>query len=207
VVGHEREESLAVPGREQIYFTDAFLGGFAPPWWAIRTRSDPASYEGQVRAAIAELGSSYLVRKMAPATEVVENAQASTRFSLLLIAVFAVIAGTLAGVGLYGVLSTAVRQRTAEIGVRMAMGADRGDIVHLVVTQGMRLSAVGIGIGLVTSIVLGRVMTSMLVGVKATDPETFVIMVVLFFAITALASWLPARRAAGLDPKEALQEN
>lgn len=206
VVGHQREESLAVPGREQIYFTDAYFGGFTPPSWAIRTASDPAGYEGEVRAAIAGLSQRYLVQKMAPAETVVSEAQAGTRFSLLLIAAFAIIAGTLAGIGLYGVLATAVRQRTAEIGVRMAMGADRGDIVQMVVVQGMRLSAVGIAIGLIAAIVLGRVMTSMLVGVKATDPATFVTMVVLFLAITALASWLPARRAAGLDPKEALQE-
>ena len=207
VVGHTREESLAVPGREQIYFTDAYFGGFTPPRWAIRTASDPASYEGEVRAAIAGLSHSYLVQKMAPAETVVREAQAGTRFSLLLIAAFAIIAGILASIGLYGVLGTAVRQRTAEIGVRMAMGADRGDIVQMVVAQGMRLSAVGIAIGLVAAIVLGRVMTSMLVGVKATDPSTFATMIVLFSAITALASWLPARRAAGLDPKEALQEN
>ncbi|HTV14837.1 MAG TPA: FtsX-like permease family protein, partial [Acidobacteriaceae bacterium] len=207
VVGHTHEESLAVPGREQIYFTDAYFGGFVPPSWAIRTASDPASYEGEVRAAIAGLSHSYLVQKVQPAETVVREAQAGTRFSLLLIAAFAIIAGILAGVGLYGVLGTAVRQRTAEIGVRMAMGADRGDIVQMVVAQGMRLSAVGIAIGLAAAILLGRVMTSMLVGVKATDPSTFVTMVVLFFAITALASWLPARRAAGLDPKEALQGN
>jgi predicted permease len=207
VVGHQREESLAIPGREQIFFTDAFLGSGAVLSWALRTGSDPTAYESQVRAAIAGVSGNLLIKAMEPAETVVYDAQASTRFSLLLITAFAVIAGMLAGVGLYGVLATAVRQRTAEIGVRMAMGADRGDIVQMVVAQGIRLSAVGIAIGLVASIVLGRVMTSMLVGVKATDPQTFVTMVVLFFAITALASWLPAQRAAGLDPKQALQEN
>jgi predicted permease len=207
VVGHQREESLAIPGREQIYFPDAFLGSGVALSWALRTGSDPAAYESQVRAAIAGVSRNLLIKDMEPAETVVYDAQASTRFSLLLIAAFAIIAGTLAGVGLYGVLSTAVRQRTAEIGVRMAMGADRGDIVQLVVTQGMRLSAVGIGIGLVAAIALGRVMTSMLVGVKATDPATLASMIVLFFAVTSLASWLPARRASALDPKEALQEN
>lgn len=207
VVGHQREESLAVPGREQIYFTDAFVGSAAVRSWTLRTASNPTGYENQVRAAMQELNPGFLVAEMEPATDVVVTAQASTRFSLLLIAAFAVIAGLLAGIGLYGVLSTAVRQRTAEIGVRMAMGADRGDIVQMVVKQGMRLSAVGIAIGLVSAFVLGRVMTSMLIGVKATDPATFAAMIVLFFAITALASWLPARRAAGLDPKDALQQN
>ncbi|HEX4039978.1 MAG TPA: ABC transporter permease [Acidobacteriaceae bacterium] len=206
VVAHQREESLAVPGREQTYFTDAFLGSFAPPWWAIRTRSDPASYEGQVRAAIAGLSYSYLVDKMEPDETVVHAAQAGTRFSLLLLLAFAIIAGTLAGIGLYGVLSTAVRQRTAEIGVRMAMGADRGDIVRLVVRQGMRLSVIGIAVGIVAAFVLGRVMTAMLVGVKPSDPMTFAAMAVVFLAIAAVASWVPARRAAGLDPKTALLE-
>jgi len=207
VVGHVREESLAVPGREQIYFADAYFGGFTPPWWAIRTRSDPASYEGEVRAAIASISRSYLVTKVAPAETVMHAAQAGTRFSLLLIAAFAIIAGALAGVGLYGVLSTAVRQRTPEIGIRMAMGAERGDIVQLIVTQGLRLSVVGIALGIVVAILLGRVMTAMLVGVKSTDPETYAVMTVAFLAIAALASWLPAMRAAGLDPKTALHEN
>jgi len=174
--------------------------------WAVRTGSDPAGYESQVRAAIAGVSRNLLIKDMEPAETVVNRAQAGTRFSLLLIGVFAVIAGTLAGVGLYGVLSTAVRQRTAEIGVRMAMGAERGDIVQLVVMQGLRLSGAGILLGLVAAFPLGRVMTAMLVGVKATDPATFVAMAVVFLGISALASWLPARRAAGLDPKTALHE-
>jgi predicted permease len=207
VVGHQRETSLAEPGREQIYFTDGFMGNGDVRSWALRTGGDPTGYENQVRAAMREVNPNLLVAEMEPATQVVLSAQAGTRFSLLLIGVFAVIAGTLAGVGLYGVLATAVRQRTAEIGVRMALGAERGDIVQLVVAQGMRLSAVGIAIGLVAAFVLGRLMTAMLVGVKATDPTTFVAMTVVFLAITALASWLPARRAAGLDPKSALQED
>jgi len=206
VVAHQRERSLAEPGREQIYFTDGFLGSGNVRSWALRTGSDPAAYENQVRAAIAAMHQNLLVAEMASATEVVHAAQAGTRFSLLLIAVFAVIAGALAGVGLYGVLSTAVRQRTAEIGVRMAMGAERGDIVRLVVLEGLRLSGVGIVIGLIAAFVLGRVMTAMLVGVRATDPPTFVAMTVLFLAISIFASWIPARRAAGLDPKTALHE-
>ena len=99
-----------------------------------------------------------------------------------------------------------VVQRTLEIGVRMAMGAQRGDIVRLVVVQGLRLSGIGIAIGVLAAVVLGRVMTAMLVGVKATDPATFVTMTVIFLAIAVFASWIPARRAAGLDPKTALLE-
>ena len=136
----------------------------------------------------------------------VRGAQAGTRFSLLLISLFAVIAGTLAGVGLYGVLATAVRQRTSEIGVRMALGAGKRNIFQLIVGQGFRLSAVGIAAGLVAALLLTRLMTSMLVGVRPSDPQTFVAMPLVFFAISALASWLPARRAASLDPTTALRE-
>jgi putative ABC transport system permease protein len=207
VVGHQRESSLAEPGREQIYFTDGFLGSGLVRTWALRTRSDPAGYESQVREAIADLDRTLLVSEMQPAESVVSQAQASTRFSLLLITVFALVAGTLAAVGLYGVLATAVRQRTSEIGVRMALGAQRGDILRLIILQGLRLSAIGIGLGIIAAVVLGRVMTSMLVGVKPTDPATFAGITAVFLTITILASWLPARRAAGLDPKTALHEN
>jgi putative ABC transport system permease protein len=136
----------------------------------------------------------------------VTQSQASTRFSLLLIGVFAGVAVLLAGVGLYGVLSTVVRQRTPEIGVRMALGAAPASVFRLVVGQGMRLSALGIAAGLIAAFELTRAMTSMLIGVKPTDPITFAAMAVLFFVITAIASWLPARRAARLDPTSALRE-
>jgi putative ABC transport system permease protein len=136
----------------------------------------------------------------------VERAQAGTRFSLLLIGVFAVIAVLLAGVGLYGVLSTVVRQRTAEIGVRMALGAAPASIFKLVVGQGLRLSAAGIALGVAAAFELTRVMTSMLVGVQPADPPTFAAMAVLFLLIATVASWLPARRAAALDPTTALRE-
>ncbi|HLY17842.1 MAG TPA: FtsX-like permease family protein, partial [Bryobacteraceae bacterium] len=136
----------------------------------------------------------------------VEHAQASTRFSLLLIGVFAGVAVLLAGVGLYGVLSTVVRQRTPEIGVRMALGAAPSGIFRLVVGQGLQLSAMGIAVGLLAAFELTRAIASMLVGVKPTDTVTFVSMAVLFFAIAAIASWLPARRAAALDPTAALRE-
>jgi putative ABC transport system permease protein len=207
VIAHQREEALAVPGREQIYFTDGFLGNGVVRSWALRTGGDPAAFESQVRTTLHDINPQFLMTEIATGDEILHAAQAGTRFSMLLIAAFAVIAGALAGVGLYGVLATAVRQRTAEIGVRMAMGAERGDIVKLVVMQGLKLSGIGIVIGLVAAFVLGRVMTSMLVGVKATDPMTFVAMTVIFLGISAFASWVPALRAAGMDPKTALHEN
>jgi putative ABC transport system permease protein len=139
-------------------------------------------------------------------SDYMDRAIAPTRFALVLIGIFGSIAAVLAVVGLYGVLSSSVRQRTSEIGVRVALGASRATILKLVVGQGLRLSGAGIGLGLLGAFALTRVMTSMLVGVKPTDPVTFGAMSVLFFGIACLACWIPARRAAGLDPIVALRE-
>jgi ABC-type antimicrobial peptide transport system permease subunit len=138
-------------------------------------------------------------------TRLVIGAQAQTRFSLLLIGVFSAIAPLLAGVGLYGVLATSVRQRTAEIGVWMALGAAPSSIFRLMVGKGLYLSVLGIAIGLLAALALTRVLTSMLVEVKPTDPATFFLVTVLFLVIAVMASWLPALRAAGLDPTTALR--
>jgi putative ABC transport system permease protein len=146
-----------------------------------------------------------IVMELQPMQDLVERAQAGTRFQLLLIGVFAAIAALLAGVGLYGVLATLVRQRTAEIGVRMALGAAPTSIFQLIVGQGLRLSAAGIFAGLIAAFAVTRVMASMLIGVKPTDPLTFGAMAILFIGIAAVASWLPARRAAALDPTVALR--
>ncbi|MGC1089872.1 MAG: ABC transporter permease [Candidatus Acidiferrum sp.] len=206
VVAHQREESLADRGREQVYVTDAFLGAGAVNSWAIRVSGDPSSFGGDVRSAINAVDPHLLVAEMQPMSSWIDKAQAGTRFSLLLIGVFAVIAALLAGVGLYGVLATVVRQRTAEIGIRMALGAVPTNIFKLVVGEGLGLTAFGIGAGAIAAFVLTRGMTTMLVGVKATDPETFGGMAVLFFLIAAISSWLPARRAAGQDPTVALRD-
>ncbi len=206
VVAHQHETSLAVPGREQIYFADAFLDSGVVNSWAIRTHGDPESYANAVPSAIKGVDAKLLITEMQPVETLVDHAQAETRFSLLLIGIFAVIAGVIAGVGLYAVLTTAVRQRTAEIGVRMALGAEPSKIFRLVVGQGFRLSAIGIVAGLVVAFLLTRLMRAMLVGVKATDPATFVAVAMAFLVIAAIASWVPAWRAAALDPVKALRE-
>ena len=206
VVGHVRQTSLAVPGREQVYFADGYGGPGGVNSWTLRVNGDPANYATQVRAAIKDVSPRLLITNLQPVDELVTHAQSQTTFSLLLIGVFAVIAGVLAGVGLYGVLATAVRQRTSEIGVRMALGAQRQSIFRLIVGQGLGLSAIGLVIGIVAALLLTRLMTTMLVGVKPTDPLTFVAMVVLFLVIATASSWIPANRAAGIDPNKALRE-
>src|SRR4030095_16190290 len=143
--------------------------------------------------------------QLQPMDSLVNKAQAQTRFSLLLIGVFSAIAAILAGVGLYGVLATIVRQRTAEIGLRMALGAAPSGIFRLMVGKGLRLSLIGIGIGLLAAFALTRVLTTMLVDVKPTDPATFVSVALLFLFIAVVASWLPAFRASRLNPTKALR--
>jgi putative ABC transport system permease protein len=205
VVGHQRNTSLVEPGREQLYVTDGYVNHQAASWWAIRTDGDPAALAGTVREVVKRAGSETFINEMQPMDSLVVQAQAQTRFSLLLLGVFSTIAALLAGVGLYGVLATSVRQRTAEIGVRMALGAAPSRIFRLMVGKGLYLSAIGIVIGLIGAFALTRVLASMLVGVKPTDPVTFVSVAVLFLFIAVMASWLPALRAAGLDPTTALR--
>ncbi len=205
VVAHQRPSSLAEAGREQIYLTDGFLGHGAASRWAIRTTADPAQYQRAVRTAVSKLGGQLVVAEFQSMDTKVDRSQAGTRFSFVLIAVLASVAALLAAVGIYGVLSTNVRQRTAEIGVRLAVGATPSSVFGLIVRQGLVLSAAGIAIGVAAALGLTQTMTSMLVGVKGRDPMTFVVTTVLFLLVAATASVLPARRAAAVDPTTALR--
>jgi putative ABC transport system permease protein len=207
VVGHQRVTSLSDPGREQVYFAERFLGGGGASRWAVRTAGDLAHISAVVRAAVAETDPQWLINGLQPMNTLVSRAQSTTRFSLTLLGVFAIVAAALVGVGLYGVLSTIVRQRTAEIGVRMALGASPGRILRSIMVYGLRLSVAGIVIGLPSAFVLTRAMKSMLVGVRPTDPATYVIMGLVFFVIATVSLYLPARRAAALTPTAALRES
>ena len=137
--------------------------------------------------------------------EVVARSIASQRFSLILLGAFAGLALLLAGIGIYGVLSYLVGQRTREIGVRMALGAQRLDVLRMVLGDGARMTMVGAAIGLVAALALTRLMASMLFGVRPTDPVTFAAVAVLLCSIALFACYLPARRAAKVDPMVALR--
>ena len=206
VVAHQRLHSLSDPGRETIYLTDGFWGIGVSRYWLVRVAGDPAKYAAAVRAAIAQVDRQMVISRMQPMQAILKQDQAETRLSLLLLGIFAQIACLLAAVGVYGVVASVVRSRTAEIGVRMALGAAPASIFRLVVGQGLRLSVAGLGMGLAIALGLTRVMTAMLVEVRATDPATFVAMTGLFLLIAVAASWAPAARAAGLDANVALRE-
>ena len=130
----------------------------------------------------------------------------TTRFALALISVFAVLAAVLAAVGLYGVLSSLVRQRVPDIGVRMAFGAPPSSIFRLIIGEGLALSAGGVVIGVVAAFLLTRTMTKLLVDVSPTDPVTYAAMVLVFLVVALVACSIPARRAAGVEPNVALRE-
>jgi putative ABC transport system permease protein len=205
VVAHQRDTSLADLGREELYVTDGFMGhGFATRW-GLRVSGDPAHYNQMVRGQLAKLSSRMVLTEVRPMDALMEQSQATTRLSFALIAAFAGIAVLLAALGIYGVLSTAVRQRTAEIGVRMALGATRGNVFGLVARQGLALGISGILAGCLIALLLTRWMRAILVDTKPTDPLTYMGIATAFLLIVALASWLPARRAASVDPMQALR--
>jgi putative ABC transport system permease protein len=203
VVHHSRHLTLFGDEKELIFFPTGPFGGGR---YVVRTAGDPAAIAPAIRAAATAVMPTALVTELQPLSDNVAKARSATRFALVLIGIFSTIAALLAAIGLYGVLSSVVRQRTSEIGIRMAFGAESASIFRLVIGQGLRMSAIGIGAGLVIALLSTRVMSSMLVGVRPTDPLTFATIVAMFLAIAAAACWIPARRAAAMDPNAALRQ-
>jgi predicted permease len=206
VVDHQRHTTLASDGRETVFVPDGLFQHGAANRWAVRTTGDPMQLVPQAKAALAALQPRAGAIEIQPMEAFISEAQAETRFALLLIGVFAAIAVVFAAVGLYSVLSTVVRMRTGEIGVRMAFGAERGNIFRMMVGQGLKLSAAGIVIGVLAALLLVGAMRSMLVGVEPTDPATFAVIAVTFLLIAVVACGVPALRAARLNPLAALRD-
>ncbi|HET9706374.1 MAG TPA: ABC transporter permease [Vicinamibacterales bacterium] len=206
VVKHQRHTTMMNDGEEGMFFTDGYAQFGAAFRWAVRTSGDPAAITGAIRSALQQQDPRLLMTETRTWQSYVDEHIAPTRFALILIGVFAAVAAILAMIGLYGVLATTVRQRRTEIGVRMAFGATHGRILSLVIGQGLRLSVVGIVLGVVAAIAMTRVMATLLVGVTATDPATFVTMAIFFTIVATIAAWIPARRAAALNPNVALRD-
>jgi len=170
-----------------------------------RTKSDPGAIAGPLRAAVASVDKSLPVYALKAMTEHLHESLARRRFNLILLTVFSGVALALAAVGIYGVISYGVTQRTHEMGIRMALGAKPRDVVQLVVRQAMVLALGGVGIGLLAAWALTRLMKSLLFNVGATDPLTFVAIAALMSLIALLACLIPARRATKVDPLVALR--
>jgi putative ABC transport system permease protein len=167
-----------------------------------RERSDLAS---AVRREIAAVDKDQALSSVKTVEDYLSDSLSQRRFNMTLLALFAFIAAVLAAVGIYGVISYAVTQRTQEIGIRVALGAQNSDVVRMVIVQGMKPVIAGIFFGLAATYFLTRLMASLLYGVSATDPTTFVIVAAGLAAIAASACWIPARRAAKVDPVIALR--
>jgi putative ABC transport system permease protein len=178
---------------------------FSSMWILLRTPGDPMALANDVRQALREIDSTLPAAAMAPLATVIDDSIAQRRFSMLLLAVFAAVALFLAAVGLYGVVAYAVSQRTQEIGLRMAIGAQRSDVLRMVLGDGMKLAAVGVVFGLGTALALARYTESMLFGVTPLDAVSYAATAAVMLAVSALACYVPARRASAVDPLQALR--
>jgi putative ABC transport system permease protein len=166
---------------------------------------DPSSLASAIRAAIQQIDPDQPVFNVKTMDKVVSDSVMPYWFSMSLLGVFALLALVLAGVGIYGLTSYTVSQRTHEIGLRMALGAVRGDVLRMVVGRGLLIALIGVGIGLPLSFLMTRAMSGILFGVTATDPMIFAVVPLLLVAVAVLASYLPARRATKVDPMVALR--
>jgi predicted permease len=198
------------PAGTELYFlqpqTATPLGGVnSQMGFVVRATGDPLAVAAAVRGAVRELDSGLPVYGLKTLSEVVGDSLVRPRFLSMLLMAFSVIAMVLAGVGIYGVMAYSVSQRTQEIGVRMALGASTSHVLKMVLGQGARMTAVGIGIGLGGAFALTRLMAKLLFEVSVTDPLTFAGVVALLSVVALLACYIPARRATRVDPMIALR--
>jgi putative ABC transport system permease protein len=175
------------------------------PTFVLRTAGDPSMLNAAIRSEMRQLDPSVPIRNLRPMEHLMSRSIAPQRFNLSLLSLFAGLGLLLAAVGIYGVMAYSVSQRTHEIGLRMALGAQRSDVVRLVVRQGMALALVGVVTGLIASLALTRLMKNLLFGVSATDIPTFIAIALLLLMVALLACYVPARRATKVDPMIALR--
>jgi putative ABC transport system permease protein len=204
VVGNERIHGPTATAPPAVYLP---LGKL--PWLSysvlVRFTENPSVIARSLRAVVRDLDPALPLFGVERLDQTLSKSVGQQRFTMLLLGLFAAIALLLAAIGVYGVLSYAVSQRTREIGIRMAVGADQRDVRRLVLGEGTRLALAGAGVGLLAALGLTRVLGSLLHGVSARDPWIFGAVVLLLGSIALMASYLPSRRAAGVDPIVALR--
>ena len=209
VVGDVRQMGLEAAPEPEVYFSLDQPTGATPFFWpqhlVVRTQGDPLALAPAVRGAVWDVDPDQPVSSIRRMSDILDAELANRNTQMMLVGLFAAMALLLASVGLYGVLSYDVAQRTREIGLRMALGAQRADVVRAVIGRGVRVAAGGIVLGLASALALTRVLGSLLFGIRPTDPATFAAVSAMILIVALLATYVPARRAASVDPVSALR--
>jgi putative ABC transport system permease protein len=205
IVNDVKQFQLNAEPKVQMYLPHSQFEWFIPRHLVVKTDVNPLSIASTVRKTVWEIDRDQPVSNIHTMEDVLSESVTKQRFTMILLAVFAGLALVLAAVGIYGVMSYSISQRTHEIGIRMALGASTVDVLKLAMGQGLRLVLIGLGFGLVAALLLTRAMTSLLFGVRPTDPVTFVAVSAVLISVTLLASYVPARRATKVDPLIALR--
>ncbi|HUY14489.1 MAG TPA: ABC transporter permease [Terriglobia bacterium] len=213
VAADTKEQGLNNPARATVFIPwsqepDAFTrfgNQLLPACLVMRTKVSPMSLSAAIAKQVLDADTTQPVFQIQPLEEIVGNSIARQHFDMILLGIFAALALLLASIGIYGVISYSVTQRTHEIGIRLALGAQRGDVLALIVGQGLKLTLGGVGIGMVAALLAMRLLHSLLFGVKPSDPATLVIVAALLTVSALLACYLPARRATKVDPMVALR--
>ena len=215
VVGHVKQFGLDEGGDSVIYpqfytsalqLPDSVMTPFASSTgYIVRTAGSPDAFIGAIRNAVRQFNSKAVVFNTDTMDHIISQSLASRRFAMILLAIFGGLALVLASIGIYGVISYIAGQRTHEIGIRMALGAQRSDVLKIVLGQGARLAIIGLAIGLAAAAGLTRLMSKILFGVSSTDPFTFALVAVVLTVVALAACYIPARRAMRVDPMVALR--
>jgi putative ABC transport system permease protein len=206
IVGDVRDMSLAEPPAETMYIPFAQgHGGLSDATFIIHSAQDPRTLVPAIRSIVHESGPNLPLSSLQTMDDAISTSLTSQRFATTLLVIFGSMALLIATVGVYGVVSYSVAQRTHEIGIRVALGASRGSVLGMILGQGLRLAFVGIAAGLVASFWVTRLLRDLLYGIKPTDPVTFVGVALALIAVALAACWIPARRATRVDPIIALR--
>ena len=208
VIGDVKNTNMNLPTEPTVYvpyFQDENEGWFNTMYLAVRANSRPLELAAAVRAQVQGLDPDQPIAEVATLNDLIGRSESQSRFTTLLLALFAAVGLVLAVVGLYGVMAYSVAQRTHEIGVRMALGAGRRDVLRMVVGRGLGLGLAGVVTGLAGALALTRFLSSQLYGVRPTDPATFAGVALILMVVAMLASYIPARRATKVDPMVALR--
>jgi putative ABC transport system permease protein len=204
IVGDVHESSLASAPVPIAYWPYPELP-YSAMTVVVRTATPPPLMVPAIREALQQIDKEQPMAKIATLDQLVSDSVASSRFTMLLLSAFAGLALVLACIGIYGVMAYSVAQRTHEIGIRVALGAQRRDVLRLVLGQGARLALIGVGIGLPAALILTRLMNSLLYRVSASDPLTFAAVAILLAVVALVACYIPARRAMHVEPMAALR--